>query len=148
MLKVSLVLFAMTFCVISVLGLGGVHPYAMFALLILLMPFAQAGFGILPQVVTSDCAAYDQYRSGEDHAGMYIAANGFFRKVGGTLGVLLFTSFLLLGKDVGNDLGIRMATTFGAVICVAGFLFLLRYDEQEILSYNRALERDPADAGQ
>jgi glycoside/pentoside/hexuronide:cation symporter, GPH family len=138
-LKVSLVLFALAFCVITVLGLGGIHPYVIFASLILLSPFAQAGFGILPQVVTSDCAAYDQYKSGEDHAGMYIAANGFFRKVGGTLGVLLFTSFLLMGKDVGNDAGIRIATAFGAAICVVGFLFLLRYDEGEILSYNRAL---------
>lgn len=77
---------------------------------------------------------------------MYIAANGFFRKLGGTLGVLLFTSFLLLGKDVGNDMGIRMATSFGAVVCVLGFLFLLRYDEKEILSYNRALESQGSSA--
>jgi glycoside/pentoside/hexuronide:cation symporter, GPH family len=139
-LKVSLVLFTLTFCVISLLGLGGIHPYVMFGLLALLSPFAQAGFGILPQVVTSDCAAYDQYKSGEDHAGMYIAANGFFKKVGGTLGVLMFTSLLLFGKDVGDDAGIRMATSFGALICVVGFIFLLRYDENEILSYNRALE--------
>lgn len=145
-LKVSLVLFALSFCVISLLGTGGIHPYVMFGLLVILSPFAQAGFGILPQVVTSDCAAYDQYKSGEDHAGMYIAANGFFRKLGGTLGVLLFTSFLLLGKDVGNDMGIRMATSFGAVVCVLGFLFLLRYDEKEILSYNRALESQGSSA--
>lgn len=143
-LKVSLVLFALAFCVISLLGVGGIHPYAMFGLLIVLSPFAQAGFGILPQVVTSDCAAYDQYKSGEDHAGMYIAANGFFRKVGGTLGILFFTSFLLLGKDVGDDMGIRIATSFGALVCVLGFLFLLRYDEQEILSYNRALKEQEA----
>lgn len=145
-LKVSLVLFALSFCVISLLGTGGIHPYVMFGMLIVLSPFAQAGFGILPQVVTSDCAAYDQYKSGEDHAGMYIAANGFFRKLGSTLGVLLFTSFLLFGKDVGHDLGIRIATSFGAVVCVLGFLFMLRYDEKEILSYNRVLEEQGASA--
>ncbi|QFU75444.1 MFS transporter [Halioglobus maricola] len=138
-LKVSLLLFAGTFVVITFLGIGGISPYILFGLVVVLSPFAQAGFGILPQVVASDCAAYDQYKTGEDHAGMYIAANGFFRKVGGTLGVLFFTSFLIMGKDVGDDMGIRLATALGALVCVVGFLLMRYYNENEILSYNRAL---------
>ena len=138
-LKVNLTLFFLTFCVITLLGLGDISPYILFALVILLSPFAQAGFGILPQVMASDCAAYDQYKSGEDHAGMYIAANGFSRKLGNTIGVLLFTSLLVFGKDVGDDMGIRMATMVAAAFAVIGLLFLLRYDEKEVLSYNRAL---------
>ena len=138
-LKINLVLFFLNFCVIAILGLGGINPYILFAFMILLSPFAQAGFGILPQVITSDCAAYDQYTSGEDHAGMYVAANGFSRKLGSTIGVLLFTSLLIFGKDVGDDMGIRLATMVAAAFAVIGLLFLMRYDEHEVLSYNRAL---------
>ena len=137
-LKVSLLMFAATFGVITFYGIGELNVYWLFAAVVVLSPFAQASFGILPQVVTSDCAAWDQYKSGEDHAGMYIAANGFFRKVGGTLGMLLFTSFLLFGKDVGNDMGIRYATVFAAVMAVLGMLLMTRYDEREILTYTEA----------
>ena len=139
-LRVCLVLFAITFCVICLFGIGGLPPYVLFALIILLSPFAQAGFGILPQVIAADCAAYDQYKSGEDHAGMYIAANGFSRKLGTTLGVLLFTSFLLFGKDIGDDMGIRYATLFGSLISIVGLLFMFCYDEKEILTYTRELD--------
>ena len=141
-LKISLAMFAMTFGAITFYGVGELNVYWLFAAVILLSPFAQASFGILPQVVTSDCAAWDQYKTGEDHAGMYIAANGFFRKVGGTLGMLLFTSFLLFGKDVGNDMGIRYATVFAACMAILGMLLMTRYDEHEILSYARAAAPD------
>jgi GPH family glycoside/pentoside/hexuronide:cation symporter len=138
-LKVSLALFAMTFAAITFYGVGDLNVYWLFAAVIVLSPFAQASFGILPQVVTSDCAAWDQYKSGEDHAGMYIAANGFFRKIGGTVGMVLFTSFLLFGKDVGNDMGIRYATVFAAGMAVLGMLLMTRYDEREIMTYTEAL---------
>lgn len=137
-LKVSLLLFALTFSTISLLGVGDVPVYILFGAVVLLSPFAQASFGILPQVVTSDCAAWDQHKTGEDHAGMHIAANGFFRKVGGTLGMVLFTSFLLVGKDVGDDMGIRYATMFAAVMAIIGLVIMTRYDEGEILTYTEA----------
>lgn len=137
-IKVSLALFALTFVAITFYGIGDLNVYWLFAAVIVLSPFAQASFGILPQVVTSDCAAWDQYKSGEDHAGMYIAANGFFRKIGSTLGMVLFTSFLLVGKDVGDDMGIRYATLFAAAMAVLGLLLMTRYDEHEVLAYVRA----------
>ena len=141
-LQLSLLLFALTFSTISVLGLGEVPVYVLFAAVALLSPFTQASFGILPQVVTSDCAAWDQHKSGEDHAAMYIAANGFFRKVGGTIGMILFTSFLLLGKDPGDDMGLRYGTLFAACMAMLGLMLMSRYDEDEILSYARALDGD------
>ena len=66
---------------------------------------------------------------------MYFAVNGFVHKIGATLSTLLFTSFLLLGKDVGNDLGIRVAAVVGGGLSVFGLLIMSRYDEVKILKY-------------
>ncbi|WP_179957821.1 MFS transporter [Exilibacterium tricleocarpae] len=142
-LKLSLFLFSMTFLVISTFGAVDVNIYILFGLTVLLSPFAQAAFGILPHVMTSDCAAYDAYKTGENRAGMYIGINGFFAKLGGSLGMIMFTSLLLFGKDVGDDMGIRFATLFGAGIAIVGLLFLLRYNEEEILSYTEAHKKQP-----
>jgi len=136
MFRLSLVLFTATFLVISAFGLGGIHLYVLLALVLLLTPFSQASFGILPQVITTDCAAHDRHVSEEDVAGMYVAANGFCTKLGGAIGLVLFTSFLLLGKDVGSDMGIRAAAIFAACTSLLAALFLSQYDEQEVQSYN------------
>ena len=136
-LKISLLLFATTFVVISCFGMTDIHPYILFLLVILFSPFAQASFGILPNVMTSDCAAYDTYKNGDDQAGMYIGINGFCIKCGSSLGMIIFTSLLLFGKDIGDDMGIRLATMVGAVVSLLGVVFLIYYDEKEILTYTK-----------
>ncbi|MBI9102090.1 MAG: MFS transporter [Spirochaetales bacterium] len=130
-------LFMLTFLSISVLGLWGINSWFFLGAVVLFAPFSQAAFGILPQVITADCAAWDLHKSGEDHSGMYMAVNGMFAKIGGSLATILFTSFLLLGKDAGNDMGIRVAVIFGAVLSGLGILIMSRYNEKEILSYNK-----------
>ncbi|QUI23458.1 MFS transporter [Vallitalea pronyensis] len=134
-LKVGLILLVLSYIVISLLGVGNIHPYFLFALIIILLPFANAGFGILPHVITSDCAQYDREMTGKDHAGMYMAANGFVVKIGGSIAIIIFTSLLLLGKDVGNDLGIRVAILFAGTILIAAYFLLKKYNEKEIMSY-------------
>jgi len=141
-LKISIILLFISYIVISLLGLGNIHPYFLFGALILLLPFATAGFGILPHVITSDCAQYDREKSGEDSAGMYIAANGFVAKLGGSVSGLMLTSLLLLGKDVGNDLGIRVAILTAAAIMFVVYFVLKGYDEKEIMSYENKQEEE------
>jgi len=141
-LNTSLLLFCLTFIVISTFGVFNINIYILFGLVVLLSPFAQASFGILPQVITSDCAAYDRYKTNEDKSGMYIAANGFFGKLGGSLAMILFTSFLLFGKDIGNDLGIRIATIFGAVLSLVGMFLMKKYNEAEIMTYMNELKTE------
>ena len=65
-----------------------------------------------------------------------MAGNMFVNKLGGTLAMLLFTSFLLMGKDVGDDLGIRAVALSAMVICFIAYFIARTYDEDEILKYN------------
>ncbi len=132
---IGFILFALTFLVISLLGLGGVNPYILLGGMVFLVPFSQAAFGILPTVMSADCAAYDTYKTSEDKSGMYLAAMGFSLKLGGSIATILFTSFLLMGKDVGDDFGIRFGAIFGIGLAVIGIIAMLFYNEKEILTY-------------
>lgn len=133
-LNFGFALFILMFAAISLLGLPAVPIWLAMGLVILFAPTPQSIFGTLPNAITGDCAAYDEKNSGENSAAMYYAVNGFVIKLGGTLSTLVFTSLLLLGKDVGNDLGIRMAAILGGSMALAGLLVMTRYDERKILS--------------
>lgn len=134
-MKVGFLLFALTFIVISFLGTFNINVYILLGIIVLLVPYSQATFGILPSAITADCAAYDKYKSGEDKPGMYGAVNGFFSKLGGSLAMIIFTSLLLLGKDIGDDMGIRVIAIFGTILSFAGIIAINRYNEKEILTY-------------
>ncbi|MCH4887166.1 MFS transporter [Acidaminobacter sp. JC074] len=143
---VGFILFGISFVLIGLLGLGSMSVYLILGMIVLLSPFSQACFTILPGVVTADCASYESYKTGEDHSAMYMAMISFGQKLGSSIGMILFTSFLLLGKDVGNDLGIRLAVFFSAGLCVIGLLSVLSYDEKEIMSYAGELKQASGDA--
>ena len=136
-MQIGFLLFAATFIVIGFLGLWGINTWILLGAIVLLAPFSQAAFGILPQVVTADCAAYARHKSGEDQSAMYMAVNGMFVKFGAAVATIIFTSFLLLGKDIGDDLGIRVAVFFGAALAAIGVFVISKYDEKEITSYSR-----------
>jgi len=131
---IGFVLFAFSFIVVTAFGLWGVNPYYLLIVLAVLVPFSQAAFGILPTVMTADCAAYDKRIRNEENSGMYVAAMSFSSKLGGSIATILFTSLLILGKDVGNDFGIRAATILAAVLSMIGFIIMLGYDEKKILN--------------
>ncbi|MFA6866281.1 MAG: MFS transporter [Clostridia bacterium] len=132
---ISLISFTFTFIIISALGKFGINVYIMLGLVVLLSPFAQASFGILPNVITADCAAYDRVKYNEDKAGMYVAVNSFITKLGGSISAIVLTSFLTLGKNVGNDSGIRYAVLFAAGLSIIGMFAMLKYNEKDIMSY-------------
>ncbi len=136
-MKTGFLLFGLTFVVFSVLGIGNINVFILLGLIAFLVPFANATFQILPWVFTADCASYDKYKTGEDKSAMYGAVNGFFSKLGGSLAMIIFTSLLLLGKDVGNDMGIRLAAVFGAVLSFTGIITIGKYNEKEISSYTK-----------
>lgn len=135
LMLLGFLLFGMMFLAISALGLWGIPVWLMMGMVVVFAPLPQSIFGMLPNAMTADCAAYDRKETGEDSAGMYVAVNGFIHKLGASLATLIFTSFLLLGKDVGNDQGIRLAVLFAATLCAAGAFALKFYNEKRILSY-------------
>ncbi len=56
------------------------------------------------------------------------------QKVGQTAGVVIFAMATTLGRDVGDDLGIRLSGVIGFVLCLAAAFVFSRYDEKATIA--------------
>lgn len=135
LVKMGFVLFLLMFACLSVMGLWGVPITIVLALVVIFAPLPQSVFGMLPGAMIADCAAWGEANTNENVTGMYMAAGGFIAKIAATLNSILFTSLLLFGKDIGDDLGIRLITIIGGVLCIVGLMFANKYNEKEVMSY-------------
>ncbi len=121
----SFFLFSLLFLIISGFGRYSLPAIFQLYLLALLAAFPVAVLGILPFTIVAEIADEDGRCTGEQKEGMFYAARTFSDKLGQTLGVMLFAMFTLLGKDPGDDLGIRLSALMGMAVCLfAGFIFL------------------------
>ncbi|MGZ4157953.1 MAG: MFS transporter, partial [Bacteroidia bacterium] len=69
--------------------------------------------------------------TGSNKEGIYYAVRYFFVKIAQTFGMSLFAMFLLYGKDVGNDFGIRLNGILGFVLCFLAALIFTRFKEEK-----------------
>ena len=103
-------------------------------LLVLLYAVPLAFLGVLPNAVLADIAGHDALKTGQAKEGMYFAARTLMQKFGQTFGILVFAALITLGKDPGNDLGVRLSGVVGFLLCfIAGVLFM-RYQERQLLA--------------
>lgn len=135
-LMASFVSYFVTFGVLTFMN-PNPSPWVYLSIILVVAPFSQAGFGILPVVIASDNADYMKKHTGIDMTAMHMGVSGFFRKLGATVAMVLFPSFLVLGKEVGADIGIRYAVIFAAILSLIGFLIMRGYDEKEVMKYNK-----------
>ena len=103
-------------------------------ILVVLAALPLAIFGILPNAVIADVAESDAQRTGSNREAMFFGARTFMSKIGQMLAMLVFSSLLLLGKDVGHDLGIRLTGPAAGVFCIIGLIFFAMYREKYVLN--------------
>lgn len=103
-------------------------------LLVLLYALPVAFLGILPNAVLADIAGHDALKTGEAKEGMYFAARTLMQKFGQTFGIFVFAALTTLGKDPGDDLGIRLSGLVGFGLCLTAGLIFTRYKEEKILA--------------
>jgi len=89
---------------------------------------------ILPNAVLADIAEHDALKSGVKQEGMYFAARTLMQKFGQTFGVLVFAMLTSLGKDPGDDLGIRLSGLVGFILCAAAGIYFTKYNEKKLLN--------------
>jgi GPH family glycoside/pentoside/hexuronide:cation symporter len=109
-------------------------------LLILTYAVPVAFLGVLPNAILADIAGEDALSSGEPQEGMYFAARTLLQKFGQTFGIFIFAALTTLGKDVGDDWGIRLSGLVGFVLCLAAGAVFTRYNEQQLLAKMAELE--------
>jgi GPH family glycoside/pentoside/hexuronide:cation symporter len=103
-------------------------------LLIIFYAIPLAFVGILPNAVLADIAEHDALKTGVKQEGMYFAARTLMQKFGQTFGVLVFAMLTSLGKDVGDDLGIRLSGVVGFILCAGAGLYFIKYNEKKLLA--------------
>jgi len=101
--------------------------------LIVLYAIPIAFLGVLPNAVLGDIAEHDAMRTGQRLEGMFFAARTLMQKLGQTMGVVIFASLTIWGRNPGDDLGIRLSGIAGFVLCLVAGLVFLRYNERRVL---------------
>mmetsp|Transcript_32717 Transcript_32717/g.57949 ORF Transcript_32717/g.57949 Transcript_32717/m.57949 type:complete len:527 (-) Transcript_32717:21-1601(-) len=88
--------------------------------------------GILPNAILSDIASHDSRRTGHKQEGMYFAARALLNKLGQSIAILIFAGLTNFGKDVGDDMGIRLSGPVGLAFGLMAFISFLYYNEEEV----------------
>ena len=91
----------------------------------------------------ADVAEAHGIETGDYKAGMFFGVRSFETNVGISIANIVFPSLLLLGKSVQNPFGIRMSAVVSVVICLAGLVILLLYDEKSVLRSLARKEKVP-----
>ena len=134
----AFVWMAMVFLGVPMLGNLSFAPAAQAYLLILLLAIPLAFLGVLPNAVLADIAEEDAIRTGEQREGMFFASRTLMQKFGQTFGVVSFAMLTTLGRDVGDDLGVRLSGVVGFALCLIAAFVFARYNEKEILERTNA----------
>ena len=143
----AFIFFSFTFLVTALAGLTGLPPMIHGFIIAVLAAVPMAILGILPQAVVADISEADKIETGESRQGMFYAARTFAFKMGQSAAMLLFTSISLINSDVpkgssGYGLGYRMTAIIAAVLCLAGGIVFLRYNENKILSKIQTVSKE------
>lgn len=126
---VSLVLLALVFLGIYFLGKTNMDPLVQIYGLIAFAAIPLASLNILPNAILAEIIEKDSKDTHENKEAIYFAVRYFFVKIAQTFGIALFAMLLIYGKDVGNDLGIRLNGIFGSVLCFTAAIIFLKFKE-------------------
>ena len=129
------------FLAIAALGLIEQVPFLQAALPIAVFALPFAILSVMPQWILADIAEHAARTGGEAQAGMFYATRTFLQKLATTLGVVMFALLLQFGRDVGDDLGVRLTGVGGALLYLMAAVLFRKYDEDR-------LQRELAEAGQ
>ncbi|QEN05360.1 MFS transporter [Thiospirochaeta perfilievii] len=108
-------------------------------LVVVLYSIPLSFLGVLPNAVLADIAEHDALKNGINQEGMFFAARTLMQKFGQTFGVLTFAALTSLGKDPGDDLGIRISGLVGFVLCFVAGTYFVKYNEKKIITESNVL---------
>ncbi len=127
----SLLLLSGIFLGVYFLGRSDLDPYVQIFGLIALAAIPFAALNILPNAILAEIIQKDIEESGENKEAVFFAVRYFFVKIAQTFGIALFSMFLIYGKDVGDDAGIRMNGLLGCGLCLLAALVFTRFREKK-----------------
>ncbi len=130
----SLALLSTIFLGIYFLGKSEIDPLVQIYSLIAFAAIPLASLNILPNAILAEIIEKDTEETNENKEAIYFAVRYFFVKIAQTFGIALFAMFLIYGKDVGNDFGIRLNGILGFVLCFLAAIIFMRFKEKKVNS--------------
>lgn len=130
----AFVLSALVFVLIGFLGRYPIPPFAQALVMVILLAPAFSVLSVIPGWILSDIAEQSARATGLATAGMFFAARTFLQKAAQTIGVVLFAALTTLGRDVGDDLGIRLSAGAGFVLYAVAAVVFSRFDEDGLIA--------------
>lgn len=127
----SLVLLGFNFFGIFLLGKFPFSPSIQIYSLIALAAIPLASLNILPNAILADIIEKDTIETKQNKEAIYFAVRYFFIKIAQTVGIGLFSMFLLYGKDVGDDLGVRLNGLLGCGLCLLAAIVFAKFSGEE-----------------
>lgn len=126
---ISFGLLSIVFLGIYFLGKVKIDSEVQIYSLIVLAAIPLASLNILPNAILAEIIEKDTLDTNTNKEGIYFAVRYFFVKIAQTVGMALFSIFLLYGKDVGNDYGIRLSGMLGFILCLLAAIIFTRFKE-------------------
>jgi GPH family glycoside/pentoside/hexuronide:cation symporter len=126
---ISFVILALIFLGIFFLGKFPFNATTQIFTLIALAAIPLATLNILPNAILAEIIEKDSVDTGENKEATYFAVRYFFVKIAQTIGIAVFATLLLYGKDPGNDYGIRLNGLLGFILCLLAALIFTRFRE-------------------
>lgn len=126
----AMILLIVAYVYCGFLGLIPLPPPLQAFIFALIAGIGFAVFGILPNAIVADIAQKDGERTGEYKEAMFFSVQTFMNKLGQMIAMVSFSSILLLGKNPGDDLGIRMTGFVAAVTGLISLLIFTRFKEE------------------
>lgn len=135
MLVSAFVLFGIGYILVAVMGNGisFIPKVVQGYILMVWCAIPMAIFGILPNAIVADIAEANGIETGNYKAGVFFGARGLVNKFGVSIANLIFPSFLLLGKSVDNDIGVRISAISALIFCIIGMALFMMYNEKKVL---------------
>lgn len=128
---ISLVLLGIIFIGIFLLGKVPFSHTGQIYTLIILAAIPLASLNILPNAILAEIIEKDSNDTKQNKEAIYFAVRYFFVKIAQTIGIALFSMFLLYGKDVGNDFGVRLNGLLGCGLCLAAAVIFSKFKENK-----------------
>lgn len=129
----SFFILALVFAGIFFLGKVDLGAKVQIYLLIGLAAIPVASLNILPNAILAEIIDKDSRETGSNKEAIYFAVTYFFVKIAQTFGISMFAMFLIYGKDVGHDFGIRMNGILGFILCILAALIFSAFRETGLL---------------
>lgn len=134
MVITAFVLTAIDFGLVIMLGRYPIPNIAEAVIVILIFAIAFAVLSVIPQWILTDIAEHSKYATGTATAASFFAARTFLQKIAQTFGVIIFALLTTFGRDVGDDLGIRLSGVAGVALYVSAALLFRGYNEKQLRS--------------